>query len=65
MTCKEYSMENPNPSRSPGREPGMGDDDDGDMGTDPRRTREPDPDDGNKREIPSPNQRPDQSPKTG
>ena len=58
-------MENPNPSRNPSsREPGTGDDDDGEMGTDPRRTRDPDENDRTKRQIPSPNQRPDQSPKT-
>lgn len=56
-------MENPNPNRNPGREPGTGND--GDVGTDPRRTREPDQNDGTKRQNPNPNQRPDQTPRTG
>lgn len=58
-------MENPNPRRNPSQEPSTGHDDDGDIGTDPRRTREQDENDRTKRQIPSPNQRPDQTPKTG
>lgn len=56
-------MENPNPSRNPAREPGTGDDD-GDAGMDPRRTRENDDDDRTKRQVPEPNQRPGNTPKT-
>ena len=54
-------MENPNPSRNPGREPGTGNDDDGDVGTDPRRTREQEESDRTRRQNP----RPDQAPRTG
>ena len=57
-------MEKPTPIRNPGREPDTGSDDDGDVGTEPRRTREGDENERTKREIPSPNQRPDQTPKT-
>ena len=58
-------MENPNPSRNPGREPGTGNDDDGDVGMDPRRSREQDENGRTKRQVPTPNQRPDQTPRTG
>jgi hypothetical protein len=53
-------MENPNPNRTPGREPATGHDD----RTDPRRTREPDQDDRTTRQNPTPNHRPDQAPRT-
>lgn len=56
-------MESPNPGRNPGREPGTGDDDGG-IGTDPRRTGEQDEKDRTKRQSPGPNQRPDQTPRT-
>jgi hypothetical protein len=56
-------MENPNPTRNPGREPGVGNDD-GDVGTDPRRSREQNEND-RTRQNPNPTQRPDQTPRTG
>ena len=60
-------MENPNPSRNPGREPGTGNDDDGgDVGTDPRRTREQEEIDRTRRQNPrAVTERPDQTPRTG
>ena len=44
--------------------PGTGTDDDRDVGTDPRRTREQEENERSPRQPPRPNQRPDQTPKT-
>ena len=52
-------MENPNPDRLPGK------DDQGDVGTDPRRTREPDQEGDDQRQSPRRDQRQDDTPKAG
>lgn len=57
-------MENPNPDRGEGgRKPGK--DDQGDVGTDPRRTREPDQEGDNQRQAPRRDERQDDTPKAG
>lgn len=57
-------METSYPIRNPGRD-NDGGNDDGDVGTDPRRTREQDENDRTKRQNPSPNPQPGQAPRTG
>ena len=58
-------MENPNPDRGGRTDRSPGKDDQGDVGTDPRRTREPDQEGDNQRQAPRRDERQDDTPKAG